>query len=132
MPREERQRIEQLDELHGFLNQSNISGKNIARLKTLTQETDTEVRELASLVLEIALVHPRKRRRWKFLARQRRDLFKRMKAIFGQEWFEDLLCDLDFDQRAELLEPEMADCPDRSFIGDVPAPGNADTEEIPF
>src|SRR5437667_12700450 len=68
MPREERQRIEQVDELYGFLDQSNISNRNIERPKTLTQATDLEVRELASLLPEIARVHPTRRKRLKFLA----------------------------------------------------------------
>ena len=133
MPREQRQRIEQLDELYGFLDQSNISNRNIERLTTLTQATDLEVRELASLLLEIGRIHPRKRRRLKFLARQRRDLLNRMKAVLGQEWFEDLLSGLDFDQQSELLEWEIADIsPDRPITGDAPTPGNADPDEIPF
>jgi hypothetical protein len=132
MPREERQRIEQMDELYGFLDQSNISNRSIQRLITLTQATDLEVRELASLLLEIARVHPRKRRRLKFLARQRRDLLKRIKATLGQEWFEDLVCDLDFDQRSELLETEIAKLsPDRPFAGDART-GNIEPDEIPF
>ena len=35
MPREKRDGIERLDELWGFLDQRNISAKNIARLKTV-------------------------------------------------------------------------------------------------
>ena len=133
MPREERQRIEQLDELYGFLDQSNISNRNIERLATLTQATNLKVRELASLLLEIARVHPRKRRRLKFLARQRRDLLKRMKTVLGQEWFEDLLSYLDFDQQSEVLEAEIADAsPDCPIAPDVPALGNTDPNEIPF
>ena len=133
MPREKRQRIEQLDELYGFLDQSNISNRNIERLTTLTQATDLEVRELASLLLEIARVHPRKRRGLKFLARQRRDLLKRMKAVLGQEWFEDLLCDLDFDQQAELIETETADLsPACQSVGHAREAADSDPDEIPF
>jgi hypothetical protein len=133
MPHEKRQRIEQLDELYGFLDQSNISNRNIERLATLTQATHQEVPELASLLLEIARVHPRKRRRLKFLARQRRDLLKRLKAALGQDWFEDLLCDLDFDQRSELIETETADLsPDCQSVGDARARADSDPDEIPF
>jgi hypothetical protein len=35
LPRDERDRIERMDELYGFLDQSNISPKNIARLEIL-------------------------------------------------------------------------------------------------
>ena len=133
MPREKRQRIEQLDELYGFLDQSNISNRNIERLTTLTQATDLEVRELASLLLEIARVHPRKRRRLKFLVWPRRDLLKRMKAALDQEWFEDPLRDMDFDQQSELLETEIADhSPDSQSAGDARTPGTPDPDAIPF
>jgi hypothetical protein len=38
-PRDQRDRIERMDELYGFLEQSNISRKNIARLEILVQHT---------------------------------------------------------------------------------------------
>jgi len=91
LPREQRDRIERLDELHGFLHQSGISAKNIARLEALTCHSDPEVAELAALILEIARVLPRKRRRWLKLAQCDRLLFDRTVASFGVEFFEDLL-----------------------------------------
>lgn len=91
LPREERDRIERLDELHGFLHQSVISGKNIARLQVLTAHVDLEVAQLAALILEIARVLPGKRSRWLKLARRHRPLFDRTIAFFGAEFFEDLL-----------------------------------------
>ena len=63
MPREERDHIEHLDELWEFLDQSNISAKNIQRLKVLASQSDSEVETLAKFVLDLALVHPHKRRR---------------------------------------------------------------------
>src|SRR6185295_15005235 len=123
----------QLDELYGFLHQSNISNKNVQRLTTLTQATDLEVREVASVLLEVARVHPRKRRRLKFLARKRRDLFRRMKATLGQEWFEDLLCDLDVDQQSESLETEIADLSaECQSAGGGRVPDEPDPDKIPF
>ena len=93
MPREERDRIEHLDELRGFLDQSHISAKNVGRLKTLSSGADAEVRRLAALVLNVALVHPFKRRRWRHLAARHRDLFHRAVAVLGPEFFYKVLMD---------------------------------------
>jgi len=68
LPREQRDRIERLDELHGFLHQSVISAKNVARLKALTGHGDHEVAKLAALIREIARVLHGKRNRWLKLA----------------------------------------------------------------
>jgi len=48
MPWEKRDRIERFEELHGFLHQSMISVKNVARLDTLTGHEDHQVAELAA------------------------------------------------------------------------------------
>src|SRR5215467_15884922 len=74
LPAEERRRIENLDEICGFLRQSHISIKNLARLKVLGACSDEKVYRLARLVFEIGEAHPYKRRRLQFLARERRDL----------------------------------------------------------
>ena len=98
MPREQRDRIERLDELHGFLHQSIISGKNLLRLKALCRHADAEVATLAALILDIARVFPGKRNRWLKLARQRPELFERVFSALGAEFFEDLLAGYgDFD-----------------------------------
>lgn len=91
LPRDQRDRIERLDELHGFLHQSGISAKNVARLKSLTGHADREVAELAALVIEIARVLPGKRGRWLKLAQRHRPLFDRTIAFLGVEFFQDLL-----------------------------------------
>ena len=91
MPREELDRIERLDELHGFLHQSNISARNVARLKSLSGHADREVAEHAALILEIARVLPGNRKRWLKLAQRHRPLFERAVEVFGVEFFEDLL-----------------------------------------
>jgi hypothetical protein len=93
MPREKRDGIERLDELWGFLDQRNISAKNIARLKTLVAHPDTEVQKLTTLVLDVALVHPFKRRRWRHLAARHRDLFHRAVEVLGPEFFYEVLLD---------------------------------------
>jgi hypothetical protein len=93
MPREQRDRIERLDELRDFLDQSNISAKNIERLKALATHSDPEVRTLAGLVLNLALVHPHKRRRWRHLAARQKDLFHRAVAVLGPAFFAEALLD---------------------------------------
>jgi hypothetical protein len=86
-----------MDELCGFLDQSNISRKNIARLEILAQHTDGEVKDLALLILEVARVKPHKRRRWKFLEQNHSELFLRLKALFGDDIPEADLSALDLD-----------------------------------
>jgi hypothetical protein len=93
MPREKRDCIERLDEVRGFLDQSNLSARNIGRLKTLVSHTDSEVQSLASLVLEVALVHPYKRRRWRHLAAHHRDLLNRAVELLGPGFFDQVLLD---------------------------------------
>ncbi len=78
LPAEKRQALEQKDEISGFLMQSNISKKNLARLKKLAKSSDEEISRWAALVLAIGKVHPRKRKRLKYLARERKDLMAQL------------------------------------------------------
>ena len=91
MPREKRERIERLDELDGFLRQSNISGKNLKRLETLRDHAEPEVATLAALVLDVARVLPGKRSRWLKLAHRHRPVFERAVRVLGLEYFQELL-----------------------------------------
>ena len=91
IPRAERDRVERFEELHGFLHQSVISARNVARLKTLGGHEDREVAARAALLLEIARALPGKRNRWLQLARRHRPLFEQAVELFGVEFFEDLL-----------------------------------------
>jgi hypothetical protein len=79
MPKEERELIEQSEEIFGFLKQSHISERNVARLRTLAASSNPRIAELAGITLEVALVKPHKRLRLKFLARERRDLLAKLK-----------------------------------------------------
>jgi len=97
LPRDQRDRIERMDELYGFLEQSNISRKNIARLEILVQHASSEVKDLALLILEVARVKPHKRRRWKFLAQNHSELFLRLKALSGDDIPDVDLSPLDLD-----------------------------------
>lgn len=76
MPENERAAIEQEEEIFGYLNQSHISHKNVARLDLLASSDNSRIAELASLVLEVAKVKPYKRRRLKVLAEKRMDLLE--------------------------------------------------------
>lgn len=78
LPREERQAIEEEQEIWGFLSQSNISKKNLSRLKKLAASPNEEIAGMARLVLEVGRVHPQRKGRLRFLARERRDLLDRL------------------------------------------------------
>ena len=68
-PREEREKVKSLQNIHGFLAQRNISEKNISYLKRQCKSPDEEVQRYAKLVLEIARVTPQKHNRIKSLAK---------------------------------------------------------------
>ena len=91
LPREQREEIDLMDELHGYLDQSNISAKNTGRLRFLSEHPNSKVREVATLILEIARVKPHKRRRWKFLAEKYPTLFAALKGLWGDDLPEDAL-----------------------------------------
>ena len=78
MPKEKRENIEQEDEIFGFLKQSHISEKNVARLRILAASGNHRIGELATIVLEVAQVKPHKKRRLKVLAKERRDLLEKL------------------------------------------------------
>ncbi len=91
LPKEELQWILATDEVYGFLNQSNISPGNISRLHDLAAINHPPLQTLRSIVLEIATVTPRKRRRWKILPDKYPDLFQR---IVESELFDHILDEL--------------------------------------
>lgn len=78
MPKEKRLSIEQENEIFGFLEQSHISERNVARLKTLASSEEQRIAELANIVLEVAQIKPDKKRRLKVLAKERRDLLQKL------------------------------------------------------
>lgn len=78
MPKEERDALEQADEIFGFMNQSHISEKNVARLKILIESPTPHIAEMADIVLQIAQIKPHKRRRMHVLAQKRPDLLQRV------------------------------------------------------
>ena len=78
LPKEEREEIEQKDEIFNYLRQSHISEKNVSRLKNSAVSPNEGIAELAEIVLEVAEVRPYKKRRLKELARNRRDLLHKL------------------------------------------------------
>ena len=81
LPTSEIRLIEETEELYRFLRQSNISTKNLARLGVLRNSPEPGTAKLAKLILHIAVAKPHKKKRIKFLARNRRDLIDRMVEI---------------------------------------------------
>ncbi len=74
LPKTEQRRRWQSEELYGFMFQSNISKKNIERLNSLTNSELPGIAELAALILTVARIKPRKRRRVRYLAERDRAL----------------------------------------------------------
>jgi hypothetical protein len=57
-PKSERQAIEDKDDILGFMHQSHISEKNVARLVQMAKSENPQVANLAAIVLEVARVKP--------------------------------------------------------------------------
>jgi hypothetical protein len=77
------------EELYHFLDQSRISLKNVERVSGFLQHSDPGVRELAAVVLGIAQVAPRRRKRILTLAREHPDLFIDMVAVLGDGFWDE-------------------------------------------
>ena len=77
-PKSDIDEIDQKQEIFGYLQQSNISKKNINRLSILAASDNSKIAELAEIVLDVAKVKPHKKRRLKMLARERRDLLAKL------------------------------------------------------
>ena len=76
-PRSSADRALWLDEVLGFLAQSNISAKNIERLRLLEKCEIDDVVQLAMFVRQVAEAKPHKKRRWQWLKEKQRHLFNR-------------------------------------------------------
>ena len=104
-PKAEQALILATDEVWGFLEQTNISAKNIVRLESLAAIADAAFQELRLLVLEIGRVRPRKRKRWKNVWRDHPDLYRKVVAA---GWFSEYNLDeqLDYLQMSRELEED--------------------------
>jgi len=77
-PKSERQAFEDRDDIYGFMRQSHISEKNVARLVQMATSENPQVASLAATVLEVARVNPYKIGRLKFLARKHPELLHKL------------------------------------------------------
>lgn len=89
LPKEERDAVDQSEEIFGFLKQSHISDRNVARLRVLAVSSNPKTAEIAGIALEVALLKPYKKLRLKFLAREHRDLLEKLEEtglILAHHW----------------------------------------------
>ena len=75
-PKGERQIIEDKDDIFGFMQQSHISKRNVARLEQMTKSENPQVASLSAIVLKVARVKSYKTRRLKFLAQMHPGLLR--------------------------------------------------------
>jgi len=88
-PKSERQATEDRDDIFGFLEQSHISEKNVARLEQMAKSDNPQVASLAAIVLDVARVKPYKTRRLKFLAEKHPELLGKLRdtgLILAHHW----------------------------------------------
>lgn len=110
IPKDVRKRMLATDEVLGFLEQKNISKKNIKRLIELESIGEASFENLRSLVLEIAHAHPQKRQRWKNIRKTDRNLFDRIRDSKWFDWVfdsDDFQWDFDEFDDYELCEHEI-------------------------
>lgn len=93
-------------EIYSFLEQKNISKKNIKRLESLEQLEDEEFQSLRALILAIARAHPRRKKRWRTIRQNHRDLWAACVARHLVEDWWDELEDLELRQR-DLEEQDL-------------------------
>lgn len=106
-PKEEIQSADQMRELEAFLHhQSHISKNNLKRLEVLARSPIPEVARAAQVMTEVGKLYPYKRRRFKRMARENRDLMRQLAEIGFIEAF------------AERTEDDL-DQPEEEFSADV-------------
>jgi hypothetical protein len=132
LPREVRFRIETLDEIWGFLDQSNISAKNIRRLELLVQQDDPEVRKTAAVVLAIGKAHPGRRKRYRKIRSGHPELWQKMLEIgMVEEWDSGELDDSAEDWSEAAEDTLELEAPDSETAREVSHDESID-EDIPF
>ena len=137
LPKSQRRAIEDRDDIFGFLQQSHISKKNLARLEQLAKSEEPRLARLAAIVLEVARVTPYKRRRLKILALKHRDLLRKLGEtglVLEYTWHRvpDSVFDETHLEEAEFFVAEgktELPAPKDSKTTDLP---DAEDREIPF
>jgi hypothetical protein len=85
----ERRAIEDKDDIFGFMHQSHISEKNVARLEQMVKSENPQVASLAAIVVEVAKVTAYKKRRLKILAHKHPELLRKLEEtglVFAHTW----------------------------------------------
>ena len=126
LPKSQRRAIEDREDIVRFMQQSYISKKNLARLEQLAKSEEPQLARLAAIVLEVARVTPYKRRRLYILARNHRDLLRKLGEtglVFADTW--NRVPDSVFDE-THLEEAEFFE---DSKTTDLP---DGEDREIPF
>jgi len=132
MSKAERRKILLTDEVYGFLEQSNISKKNVARLKVIEECGIEEVVQLAAVVREIALVKPHPRKRWGFIRRQHPEIYQRAADIGLIEDLRESLEEFDEEDRWEQFD-DVDPIEDFDPLNEsLPVTDGEDAREIPF
>ncbi|MBT3288690.1 MAG: hypothetical protein HN849_08100 [Victivallales bacterium] len=106
LPKALLERIDIGNELCGYIGQKNISEKNIARLVELTAHEDPDLREHAEALLDIARVHPRRKKRWKRLVETQCHLVHRYLVAAGDEVRGEIGLTMDLETRLMLDDYE--------------------------
>lgn len=93
-----------LEEMLDFLDQSNISKRNLEKVRLYARSECPETRKLAQLVLEIARVKPHRRRRMRFIAERHWPIFLLWVETLGAEVLEASAFEIGGDMAVRLLE----------------------------
>jgi hypothetical protein len=107
LPAAQREKSQIEEDLYGFVRQSRISEKNMARLEVWAAHDDTEIREVAVVLLQVAEIAPGKRKRWKRVREANPELFERCLRLYlvSDEDLENLGLDLDWDSPPGSVDP---------------------------
>ena len=89
LPKETIARINAMEDLLNFWDQSNISQNNIRRIDELKNFDDKEIQDLANLTFDVATAKPRKKRRLGWLKKNRQSLYARVIEFFGEDFDEN-------------------------------------------
>ena len=81
LPQSKREDILNLQELYDFWMQSNISKRNIKRIRNLELQSNLEVCKLARVLLKVAIDFPCKRKRLKKIAKSKPELMRELSDI---------------------------------------------------
>ena len=98
--------IEKVRELVAYWEQKNLSKKNINRIKNLAEDTNTEVSELAQVMLEVACITRYRKKRIQRILSQKQELIPRLEEV---GLFFDLIASEDSYHHKEKTELELID-----------------------